>query len=326
VDAGGKQLDNRDDDYVRFREVEVADECDGMRLDRFLSLRFADRSRSFFARAIRDALVCADDGAVLVASSRVRGGQVLHIFIEGIAPSGPPPDFPPILFEDESVLVVDKPPAMLCHPAGTQFEWALVSLAKARFPDSEIDLVHRIDRDTSGLVVLTREREANRDLKAAFKRGDVHKEYEAIVRGRVPWDERTLTFPIGPAEGPIRIQMAVREEGQPASTHVRVVDRGAELTRVRCILHTGRTHQIRVHLAETGFPLLGDPLYGAPSSVFLHWLETRDREALRRATGAKRQALHHQRVRFRHPWSYASIEVEAPVPEDLREVWRLGKM
>lgn len=317
----GQPLDNRESVVVGFREVIVADACDGMRLDRFLSLRFADRSRSFFARCIREGLVRTDSEGVLASSSRVRGKQVLHVWIPGIAPETPPPPLPPLVYEDETVLVFNKPPGMLCHPAGTRFHWALVSLAKAAFPNDEIDLVHRIDRDTSGLVIVTRTREANRRLKASMKKGVVHKEYEAIVRGEVPWEQQVLTGPIGYADGPIRIQMAVREDGQPARTDVQVLERRPAHTRVRCILRTGRTHQIRVHLWHAGFPLLGDRLYGVPSDIFLESLEHGSTSRVLAMTGAERHALHHRRVRMPHPLSQVWVEVEAALPKDFAKWW-----
>jgi len=263
-----------------------------------------------------------EEGSILVRSTRVRGGQVLRVHIPGIAPTSPPPPFPPVVHSDGIVIAVDKPPGMLCHPVGTRFEWALVSLAKRRFPGEEIDLVHRIDRDTSGLVILTRQRDANRSLKQSMKRGEVFKEYEALVRGHVPWDARSLTYPIGPADGPIRIQMAVRDDGLPCRTDVRVLERGPELTRVRCVLHTGRTHQIRVHLAEAGHPLLGDRLYGVSTSVFLRYIERGDLEEVVRQTGAERHALHHRRIRFRHPVSGQGVDVVAPLPSAFETWWR----
>lgn len=210
---------------------------------------------------------------------------------------------------------------MLCHPAGTNFEWALVSLAKLRFPDEEVDLVHRIDRDTSGLVVLTRNRAANRELKEVMKAGGFHKEYEAIVKGCVPWEEREIDLPIGPAGGEIRIQMAARPDGQPAMTMVEVVGRGRENTLVRCVLRTGRTHQIRVHLATVGFPILGDRLYGVAPEIFLRSLEGAPESEVAEHTGAERQALHHRRVRFMRPSNQETIEVEAPLPNDLQRLW-----
>jgi 23S rRNA pseudouridine1911/1915/1917 synthase len=304
-----------------WREVPVPPGAGGMRLDRFLSRRFADKSRSFFARGIRHGLVCDAEDRPLDASHRVRDGDLLRVSIPGIAPTTPPPPFPPILHDDGRIVAVDKPAGLLSHPAGTAFQWAVVSLAKDRWPSDRIDLMHRLDRDTSGVLVLTRDLAANRHLKEAVKRGQVTKVYDAIVRGVVPWDDAVLDGPIGPDNGPIRIRMAVRADGQSARTAVRVLERGADLTRVACVLHTGRTHQIRVHLAHAGFPVVGDRLYGVPPDVFLNVLARGVDRAAIEAAGAPRHALHARRVELPHPDGH-QLTVEAQTPADLERWWR----
>ncbi len=295
--------------------------CCGLRLDRFLALRFPDRSRSFFARRIRAGEVTDGGERSLACSHRVRSGELLRLRIEGIAPSEPPPPFPPILWEEGPLIAVDKPAGMLAHPAGTHFTWALISLAKARYPGDRIDLVHRLDRDTSGVILLTRELDTNRFLKAELKAGRVHKEYQAIVRGELSWDHRMIDAPIGPARGPIRIQMAVCDDGQPARTEVTVLGRRGGLSRVRCVLHTGRTHQIRVHLAHIGAPLIGDRLYGVPPGIFLSILEHGITDEIIAAVGAPRQALHAARTALCLP-DGRRLEVEAPLPGDLQRWWQ----
>ena len=304
-----------------WRELTVPEFAAGMRLDRFLAGRFLDRSRSFFAQCIRRGEVQDEAGHALAASHRVAGGQVLRLLIDGIAPSTPPPPFPRVLWEGEGVVAIDKPPGLLCHPAGTEFQWGLISLAKRRWPHDRVDLVHRIDRDTSGVLLLTRSIEANRLLKAAVKAGRVRKEYDAIVRGEVSWEERTIDAPIGAAEGPIRIQMAVRENGLPARTSVRVVRRRAGMTHVRCRLHTGRTHQIRVHLDHVGHALVGDRLYGVPPDVFLElYHHGMGIEEITRLTGAPRHALHAALVAF-NALSGATVTVESALAADLEALW-----
>lgn len=304
-----------------YREITVHANGDGMRLDRWLAARFTDYSRSAFTRAIRQGLVRDRTGRVLDGAHRVREGDVLHLFVPGLAPSSGPPPFPDILFETSTVVVLNKPAGLLAHPSGNNFAYAVISLAKQRFVGERVDLVHRLDRDTSGALILTRNLRANQFLKEAVADGRVVKEYEAIVKGVVPWDERRLNGPIGAANGPIRVQMAVRDDGLPARTDVTVLERGPCHTRVRCRLYTGRTHQIRVHLAHEGFPLLGDRLYGVPADVFLHAQDHGADTTVLEAAGAPRHALHARRLVL--PLEDGSTaEVVAPLPPDMVRWWR----
>lgn len=304
-----------------FRDVDVGPGVGGMRLDRWLAGRFPDRSRSFFARALREGLIRDQADRRLDAAFRVAPGMVLRVYVPGIAPSGGPPPFPQILYEDDRIVAIDKPPGLLAHPAGTNFAWGVISLAKARWPDRRVDLVHRLDRDTSGVMLLTKDLAANRFLKQAIEDGALVKEYEALVRGVIPWDARSCTGPIGYDEGEIRVKMRVREDGLPARTDVTVLARSAERTHVHCRLFTGRTHQIRLHLDHEGFSLLGDRLYGVPSWVFLDQWDAARLPAVVRAAGAPRHALHARRTTFPHPDGGVRV-VEAPLAPDLAAWWR----
>ncbi|HMV69852.1 MAG TPA: RluA family pseudouridine synthase, partial [Myxococcota bacterium] len=312
-------MDDEDDDLA-CRVLDVPLAGDGMRLDVFLARRFLDRSRTWLARGIRDGSVRRPDGRVLRGSAIVRAGDVLHLTLEGIAPSGPPPPFPPRLHEDARVVAVDKPAGLLTHPVGTDYAWALISLARRRWPHARVDLVHRLDRDTSGVQLLTLDLDANRFLKDRLHAADTVKEYLALCRGEAPWDEADLRGPIGPAGGPIRIQMAVRPDGLEARTEARVIGRRGGLSLVRCRIYTGRTHQIRVHLAHAGLPVLGDRLYGVPPEVFLDVQERGFTEATLAATGAPRQALHAARVRLPHP-DGGVLDLEAAMPADMAAWW-----
>jgi len=303
-----------------YREVPIPASAGGMRLDRFLALRFPDRSRSFFSRCIAAGEVCDANDRPLAGSARVQPGHPLRVRIAGIAPSGDPPPLPPVLWTDGRLVALDKPAGMLCHPAGTRFAWAAVSLAKRAWPDEDVHLVHRLDRDTSGVLLLTRHADTNRFLKAAIKRGALHKEYLAIVKGEVPWESQSLTGPIGSDDGVIRIRMAVTPDGLPAHTDVSVVARQPGLTLVRCVLHTGRTHQIRVHLHHAGFPLLGDRMYGVDPDVFLDTLEHGVTPFTRTSSGAPRQALHAQQTRVPLP-DGSTVTIDAPLPPDLQRWW-----
>ncbi len=303
-----------------YRILEVPYTGDGMRLDRFLSGFFIDRSRSWMVRGIRDGLVRDPSGRPLKGSSRVRTGDRLHLFLPDIAPTEPPPPFPEVLHEDDRVIAVAKPAGLLAHPAGTRFTWALISMAKLRWPDQRVDLVHRLDRDTSGVILLTKDREANVFLKEAVAKGKVHKEYLALARGSIDWDQRDVIAPIGFRGETIRIQMAVRDDGLPAHTTFTVRGRCPTLSLVHCLLHTGRTHQIRVHLDHVGHAILGDRLYGVPEEVFLDSLENGVSEATITATGAPRHALHAHRTVVPHP-DGGDLEVVAELPDDMLTWW-----
>lgn len=303
-----------------YRALTVPEIADGMRVDRFLASFFVDRSRSWMNRGIREGLVQDPSGRALRASSRVYTGDVLHLFLPEIAPSEPPPPFPVVLHEDDRVIAVSKPAGLLAHPAGTRFAWALVSMAKERWPHDRIDLVHRLDRDTSGVLLLTKDREANVHLKEALVRGDCHKEYLALCRGQIPWPDKHVDAPIGFRGEAIRIQMGVRDDGLSAQTTFTVRATTPTLSLVHCRLHTGRTHQIRVHLDHVGFPILGDRMYGVPPEVFLDSLEHGCTPATVRATGAPRQALHAAKTTVPHPDGF-DLVVEAPMAEDMVGWW-----
>jgi 23S rRNA-/tRNA-specific pseudouridylate synthase len=141
---------------VGYRELEVPPFGDGMRLDRFLAVYFHDRSRSWMNRGVREGLVRGPDERPLRPACRVRAGDTLRLYLPEIAPSAGAPPFPDVLYEDDRVIAIDKPAGLLTHPAGTRFAWAVISMAKQRWGSERVDLVHRLDRDTSGVLVLAR--------------------------------------------------------------------------------------------------------------------------------------------------------------------------
>ena len=306
-------------DHDPHRKLTVPEVAADLRLDKFLARWFPTMSRSVIVRGIRAGLVSNGPGAALRPASIVKAGQQLWIRIPGIAPDTPPPPLPPILYEDDRLVVLDKPAGLLCHPSGTAFQWAVIGLARQRWPD--VDLVHRLDRDTSGVLVLSLDAEANRALKATYKRGEAHKEYLAICRQAPAWDRQVLDGPIGAADGPIRIQMAVRPDGLVARTEVEVLerdDRGRAL--VRCRIETGRTHQIRVHLAESGASIVGDRMYGVAPEVFLNAWEHGVDDRVIEDAGAPRHALHARRIVVPHP-DGGAVDVTAAIPDDMRRWW-----
>lgn len=302
------------------RTLHIPDRGAGRRVDQFLALRFRTLSRTAAARAIRAGLVTSA-ARPIKPSSLLRAGEELHVRIPGFAPDGPPPPFPQVLFEDEAILVLNKPAGILVHPAGDKWAWAIIGMVKEARPGCRVDLVHRLDRDTSGVLVLTKDLDANVFLKERFRvrAQALNKIYLAVVRGQPDWDHREIEVPIGDdARSEVRLRRAVCADGQQAWTTVRVVERMPTrgLTLVSCHIHTGRTHQIRVHLEHVGLPILGDRLYGHDDDVFLEWLEEGATPEVRRRVGYPRQCLHAWRLSLPHP-SGATLDIEAPLPSDM---------
>jgi len=275
-----------------------------------------------------------DQGAVLSADSVVRPGQVIHVQLERAVaddPFLPPPKRAlNFLYEDEHFIAVDKPPGLLSYPIGPRRLSAL-SIARrqleVRGGDSELRPLHRIDRETSGVLLMARHIDADRALKLAFKNRLVKKSYLALVRGALEQDEQVVDVPIGPdVEGPIRIKMAVSVDGKPAVTHLRVIERfgatewgaaGKGYSWVAATPQTGRTHQIRLHLAHLGHPLVGDKVYCDEGRAFLRrWEGKMDEEDLARLE-LRRHALHALDLSFSHPITEERIDLRASIPQDL---------
>jgi 23S rRNA pseudouridine1911/1915/1917 synthase len=305
-----------------FRPLRVPEAAAGRRVDQFLADRFPGMSRTAAARYIADGRIRSAARGTLKASSLVHAGEQLHIFVDGYAPDAPEPPLPPVLYEDEQVLVIDKPAGMLVHPAGEKWAWALIGIAKRARPAHRVDLVHRLDRDTSGVLVLTKDLAANVLLKEIFRERDaaLEKEYLAVVRGEPAQDAWEVDAPMGDhPSSAVRLRKGLRPDGAPARTGFRVLERRPGRALVACRLYTGRTHQIRVHLEASGHPLFGDKLYGHPDEVFIEWLEHGATPRVQAAAGHPRQCLHAWRMALPLP-GRAPLQLEAPLPEELRAV------
>lgn len=289
----------------------VPPELEGARLDAVLVSLFPDRSRSFFQNLIEDGLVSCDGVRVTKAGKKGKAGQEICARIPApecveIVPEDIPLD---ILYEDADLIVVNKPKGMVVHPAPGHFSGTLVNALMFHCADSlsgingimRPGIVHRIDRDTTGSLVAAKNDAAHACLAEQFKEHSITRSYRAIVHGRLSRDSLTVDAPIGrhPQD---RKRMAVLKEGQGSSrravTHVRVLERFQKYSYVECVLETGRTHQIRVHMAHIGHPVLGDEVYGPAKCPF-------------RLEG---QTLHAMVLGFRHPSSGAYMEFTAPLP------------
>ena len=301
------------------RDVTIDERSAGMRADVFLSHRF-DWSRTQAAQAIRSGQIVSSLRS-LKPSSLLAAGETLTMDLPGFQATAPPPPCPPVLHEDPRCLAFDKPPGLLMHPVGRQFTWGLINLARDRYPDEDLHLAHRLDRETSGVCVVARDADANRHFKAAFKARETEKTYLAIVRGVPQLDgELSIDAPIGDDEAsPIRLKRAVRPDGQSARTRVSLVSAHGELALVACVPETGRTHQIRVHLDHLGHPILGDKIYGRPPDVFLRLYADEPLAELEEGLGHPRHCLHAARLRIPHP-DGGMLTIESPLPPDFEEV------
>jgi 23S rRNA pseudouridine1911/1915/1917 synthase len=290
-----------------------ADEA-GIRLDRYLTLVLTGISRTTIQQLILG-------GEVLVNGHTGKSGYALRIGDEvqvmslnmpgkvtNIMPQSLPLD---IVYEDKDLLVVNKAAGMVVHPAAGHHDDTLVNALIARYPDIQSEdselrpgIIHRLDKDTSGLIIVARNAATHSALADQMKRHEIVKRYLALVEGVVALDQGSIDAPIG-RNPRHRQQMAITVvKSRAARTHFRVQERFDRHTLLLLELETGRTHQIRVHLKAIGHPIVGDPVYGSGS--------------INRAATLKRQFLHAYQLKFTHPTTGYVVNLEAPLPEDLQ--------
>jgi 23S rRNA pseudouridine1911/1915/1917 synthase len=298
------------------KELCVKPEEAGMRLDAMLVARYPSWTLEAVASAVRGGQV-RSGASPMVPHQILEENERFMVAAPHLAPTHPMPKCPPIVHEDAELLVFNKPSGMLCHPVGSTFAWGLINIARDRFPGERLHLAHRVDKETSGVVVMARNDDINRELKAAFKARKVVKRYLAIVRGEVDFDERLVEAPIGRSlESPIRMKMGVVEGGQAAQTRfiLKAVFSGMSL--VECQPLSGRTHQIRVHLEHIGFPIFGDKIYGQDPEVFLSIWEKRPLPDLMDRLGHPRHCLHAAEICFELDSGTRCFS--APLAEDIQ--------
>ena len=297
----------------------VPERCAGERLDRVAAELLTDFSRSRLTAWIRDGKLTVD-GRRERPAYRVLGGEplVLDVEVEAHGWHAPEPVPFDVIHEDEHVLVVDKPAGVVVHPGAGNPAGTLVNGLIAHRPAlaalPRAGLVHRLDKDTSGLLVVAAQEAAHRALVDAMASREIERVYLAVVEG-VLTAGRDVKLPIGrdPAR---RTRQRVREDGQPALTRVRVQGRYRGHTAVQATLGTGRTHQVRVHLSAIGHPLVGDRRYGARGRLPAH----PSPELVEAVRGFARQALHARTLAFRHPAHATVLRFSSPVPRDIAEL------
>ncbi len=321
-DPEGEPESNPDDvgaNVIRLN-IAVPRECDGWRLDHFLKRRIGRLSRTRIQEIIETQISL--EGRRARSSALVRFGE--KIILERPAPIEP--DVPrrfDVLYEDPSVLVIDKPAGLPMHTTAKFWRNTLVAVLRERYPGQHTEICHRIDRETSGVMLIARTRQAGANLKTAFARRTIKKEYLALCKG-IPPDEGIIDQPIKLLETPTHLMMGPAADGMAALTRWKVVRRFAAHALVVASPETGRQHQIRVHLAAIGYPLVGDKLYGAGERYFMEACEGPiSPELLARFDGLPRHALHASRLTFLHPVTAQSMTVESPLPADLTDYMSL---
>ncbi|MCA9230325.1 MAG: RluA family pseudouridine synthase [Planctomycetales bacterium] len=308
----------------------------GLRLDAFLASRLPEASRVRIRRGIDDEAATVD-GKVRKASYRIRAGQTIVFALPPPLAAGPEPEPIPlsILFEDESLAVVDKPPGMVVHPAKGHWSGTLASALVHHFEQlsaaggtARPGIVHRLDRDTSGVIAIAKTDQAHQHLSDQFQARTVRKEYLAIVAGNPDRDRDLIDHAIG--DHPTQREKKALRTGHPSSreaqTFYEVEERFPGFALIKAKPKTGRTHQIRLHLASVHCPVVCDKLYGGHSRLTVADCRTRCRaerlapELPPETLLLERQALHAHRLSIAHPLSGESLEFCAPLPDDMQRL------
>jgi pseudouridine synthase, RluA family len=293
------------------KQFTVDEDSKNLRLDVFLSRYFEDKSRSYLQNLIEEGNVKVNE-KLKKSNYKLKSGEKVSILIpEPIGLNVEPEDIPlDIVYEDNDVIVVNKPQGMVVHPAAGVYNGTLVNALLSHCKDlsgingvARPGIVHRIDKDTSGVLVIAKNDNAHNKLAEQFKDHSMTRSYIALVEGVLKKDEGTVDAPLGrhPIE---RIKIAVVKDGRRAVTHYKVLERFNNNTLVECVLETGRTHQIRVHMSYIGHPLIGDPVYGHKKQRF----------------NLNGQMLHAKKLGFIHPSIGEYMEFQSDLPDYFTKV------
>jgi 23S rRNA pseudouridine1911/1915/1917 synthase len=303
--------DDAEDAEVEERAATVVAAQHGERLDKAIVAFVPELSRSHLQQLIRSGWVAVDGASVASPAQRVRAGQRIAVRLQPTAESRAyrAEALPlTVVHEDDDVLVIDKAAGMVVHPAAGNWSGTVLNALLARDPASaalpRAGIVHRLDKDTSGLMVVGRTLAAVTALVRAIAAREVQRRYLAIAHGAPLRERWSIDAPIG-RDPKVRTRMAVVASGKPARTDVERVAVAGRFAALRCTLHSGRTHQIRVHLAHDGSPLVGDRLYGGAPAL-----------------GLERQALHAHELAFVHPGSGEKLAFRSEPPSDFAHAWR----
>lgn len=293
---------------------EVTEAYDEERLDKFLAVLYPAYSRSFFQKLIREHRVMVNDMPESKVSARLHYMDVVSVTVPEAAETAILPEDIPldILYEDDDILIVNKPKGMVVHPCPGHYSGTLVNAVMYHCKDKlsgingEIrpGIVHRIDMDTTGSLIVCKNDNAHHRIAEQIKVHSVNRVYRGIVQGVVKQDSGRIEGAIGRHPTQRKKMAVVRQGGKPAVTHYQVLERFRDATYMEFRLETGRTHQIRVHMASIGHPLLGDSLYGSSKNPY----------------HLKGQTLHAYSIGFLHPSNDSYVEFTAPLPEYFTEL------
>ena len=284
--------------------------CAGLRLDQALARLLPEYSRARLTAWIREGRVTVD-GKVPAPRDKLHGGEQIAL-MPMLTPEETAfrPEAIPlqIVHEDDTIIIINKPPGLVVHPGSGNWQGTLLNALLAHAPQltgvPRAGIVHRLDKDTSGLLVIAKTLTAQTDLVRQLQAHTVTREYRAVVHGSV---KRNGRFEGAIGRDPrSRTRMAVVSSGKPAVTHYTVLEKLERATVLACRLETGRTHQIRVHLQKLGHPIWGDPVYGPRNPPV--------------APHLPRQALHAEKLALTHPETGATMQWQAPLPEDMRQL------
>lgn len=294
---------------------DIIPEMEDERIDKCICGYMESLSRSYIQKIIKDGNVYVN-GLPVKANYKVRvEDKVRFIIPDSVEPDIPAQDIPlDIIYEDSDILIINKPKDMVVHPAPGHYEGTIVNAVMFHCKDAlsgingvmRPGIVHRIDKDTTGSLIICKNDEAHNDIASQLKEHSINRRYRAIVWGRIKEDEGIIDAPIGRHPND-RKKMAINEtNGKHAITHYKVLERFDKFTYIECRLETGRTHQIRVHMTSLGHPLLGDDVYSSAKSPY-------------KVNG---QTLHAMILGFVHPSTKEYMEFEAPLPDYFEDILR----
>lgn len=297
----------------------VPDDMGGQRIDQVAAKLFSEFSRGRLQSWIKSGELTVN-GKTYKPKEKLWGGEtmVIEAALEDVNQWQPENIALNIVYEDDDILVINKPAGLVVHPAAGHYEGTLLNGLLYHYPGIETvpraGIVHRLDMDTTGLMVVAKTIEAQADLVDQLQTREMGREYEAVVQG-VMTGGGEVDAPIGRHPNQ-RLKMAVVDSGKSAVTHYRVLERYENYTHIRLKLETGRTHQIRVHMAHVGYPLVGDPVYGGRRKV----PKGASQQLLEQLDVFKRQALHAKRLELIHPITGDEMEWEVDLPEDFEQL------